>query len=128
MLPNFPKAGRMISELGIDENVKKVDGVFVWGFNKRTYIITGDMYWKLNVKEDFIEYDYPRDMSIWRNIPVPVDSAFRHWDGKARIFLLVGIQIFLSNLGSRGRKKIKSWSFSELFLFFICFIYAEKKQ
>ena len=83
MLPNFPKAGRLISELGIDENVKKVDGVFVWGFNKRTYIITGDMYWKLNVKEDFIEYDYPRDMSIWRNIPVPVDSAFRHWDGKS---------------------------------------------
>lgn len=86
MLPNFPKEGRLITELGIGENVKKVDAVFVWGFNKRTYIITGDMYWKLNGKEDYIEYDYPRDMHIWRNIPVPVDSAFQHWDGKTYFF------------------------------------------
>ena len=40
------------------------------------------MYWKLNEKEDYIEYDYPRDMSIWRNVPVPLDSAFQNWDGK----------------------------------------------
>lgn len=81
MVANFPKEGRRISELGM-KDVKKVDAVFVWDYNKRTYLITGDMYWKLNDKEDYIEYDYPRDMGIWRNVPVPVDSAFRHWNGK----------------------------------------------
>lgn len=35
------------------------------------------MYWKLNEKDEYIEYDYPRDMSIWQNVPVPLDSAFK---------------------------------------------------
>jgi len=42
--------------------------------------ITGDMYWKLNSKEDYIEYDYPRDFGIWRGVPWPLDSAF-HREG-----------------------------------------------
>lgn len=82
MVPNFPKEGRPISELGIDKEVKKIDAVFVWAYNKRTYLVTGDMYWKLNSKDNYIEYDYPRDMSIWRNVPVPLDSAFQYWNGE----------------------------------------------
>ena len=82
MVSNFPKEGRLLTELGIGKDVKKIDAVFVWAYNKRTYLVTGDMYWKLNSKDDYIEYDYPRDMSIWRNVPVPLDSAFQHWDGE----------------------------------------------
>ena len=44
---------------------------------------------------------------------------------KARIFLLVDLWEFFSDLGSRGRKKInkKAWSFSELFFFQSFFFY-----
>lgn len=83
LIPGHPKTGIPLTELGLPADVKKIDAVFVWGFNNRTYIISGDMYWKLNEKNDFIEPDYPRDMSIWRKVPVPLDSAFKYWDGKS---------------------------------------------
>ncbi|XP_052229005.1 matrix metalloproteinase-2-like [Dreissena polymorpha] len=81
MVSNFPVEGRRLTELGIGSNVKKIDAAFIWSYNKRTYLVSGDMYWKLNANQDYIEYDYPRDMSIWRNVPVPLDSAFQNWDG-----------------------------------------------
>ncbi|WAR03602.1 MMP16-like protein [Mya arenaria] len=104
MVTNFPVEGRRITELGVGKNVKKIDAVFTWPYNKRTYLVTGDMYWKLNAKEDFIEYDYPRDMSIWKNVPVPLDSAFKYWDGKT--YFLKGDQYweFYDNK-MRTRKK-----------------------
>ncbi|CAC5410458.1 MMP17 [Mytilus coruscus] len=86
LIPGHPKTGVPLTELGLPADVKKIDAVFVWGFNNRTYIISGDMYWKLNEKNDYIEPDYPRDMSIWRKVPVPLDSAFKYWDGKTYFF------------------------------------------
>lgn len=47
------------------------------------------MYWKLNDKETYIEYDYPRDMSIWQGVPLPLDSAFQHWDGKWHVTIVI---------------------------------------
>ena len=52
-------------------------------------------------------------------------------DDKAKIFLLVDLREFFSDLGSGGRKKINKkalkmtsyWSFSELFFFFFFFFY-----
>lgn len=82
LVSNFPKDGRRISELGIDRDVEKIDAVFIWGYNKRTYLVTNDMYWKLSDDDEYIEYDYPRDMGIWKGVPLPIDSAFQHWDGK----------------------------------------------
>ncbi|XP_053375435.1 matrix metalloproteinase-2-like [Mercenaria mercenaria] len=107
MVSNFPKEGRRLTELGIDKEVKKIDAVYVWAYNKRTYLVTGDMYWKLNSKDDYIEYDYPRDMSIWRNVPVPLDSAFQHWDGKT--YFLKGDQFweFYDNKMRTRRKEGK---------------------
>lgn len=81
-----PESGRPLTDFGIPADIKHLDAVFVWGFNNRTYLISGDMYWKLNLKNDYIELDYPRDMSIWRNVPTPVDAAFRYWDGKTYFF------------------------------------------
>jgi hypothetical protein len=40
------------------------------------------MYWKLNENNTRAEFDYPRDMSIWRGVPVPLDAAFKFADGK----------------------------------------------
>lgn len=104
IMSNFPVEGKLITELGIDKGVNKIDAVFVWAYNKRTYLVSGNLYWKLNAKDDYIEYDYPRDMSIWRNVPTPLHSAFQHWDGKT--YFLQGDQYweFYDNK-MRTRKK-----------------------
>ncbi|KAK6191523.1 hypothetical protein SNE40_003188 [Patella caerulea] len=86
LVSSFPTEGRPITEFGIPPDVKKIDTVFVWGFNNRTYLVSGDMYWKLDQNNTYVEYDYPRDMSIWRGVPVPVDAAFRHSNGKTYFF------------------------------------------
>lgn len=39
MVSGFPLEGKRITELGIDKNVKKIDAVFIWGYNKRTYLV-----------------------------------------------------------------------------------------
>lgn len=85
MVAGFPSEGRPITEFGIPADVKHIDTVFIWGFNQRTYLVYGDMYWKLDVNNTYVEYDYPRDMSIWRGVPVPLDAAFQYWDG---VFLI----------------------------------------
>ena len=82
MVTGFPREGRPITEFGIPADVKHIDTVFTWGFNKRTYFVSGDMYWKLDENNTYVEYDYPRDMSIWRGVPVPLDAAFQYWDGE----------------------------------------------
>lgn len=79
---HFPPEGRPITEFGIPSDVKKIDAAFVWSYNSRTYLISGDMYWKLNTENKHIEMDYPRDMSIWRKVPVDVGTAFQYNTGK----------------------------------------------
>lgn len=76
------ESGKPISDFGLPRDVDHVDASFVWGHNKRTYIIVGDMYWKLNETGRGIEtYNYPRDMSMWTGVSLPVDSAFTFTDG-----------------------------------------------
>ncbi|KAL8615296.1 hypothetical protein ACOMHN_051788 [Nucella lapillus] len=82
LVTGFPKQGLPITEFGIPADVKRIDTVFTWGFNRRTYLVSGDMYWKLNENNTMVEYDYPRDMSIWRGVPLPLDAAFQYWDGQ----------------------------------------------
>nr|BBE38633.1 matrix metalloproteinase [Pinctada fucata] len=83
---NTPKKGNPITDFGIPADIKKIDAVFIWGFNQRTYLVSGDMYWKLQEDQDYVEPDYPRDMNIWKNVPVPLDTAFQYWDGKTYFF------------------------------------------
>nr|KAG5713310.1 hypothetical protein BaRGS_007837 [Batillaria attramentaria] len=85
MVTGFPSEGRPITEFGIPADVKHIDTVFTWSFNKRTYLVSGDMYWKLDENNTYVEYDYPRDMSIWRGVPVPLDAAFKYWDGELKL-------------------------------------------
>ncbi|XP_033747762.1 matrix metalloproteinase-2-like isoform X2 [Pecten maximus] len=94
----FPPEGRPITEFGIPSDVKKIDAAFVWSYNSRTYLISGDMYWKLNTENNHIEMDYPRDMSIWRNVQVPVSTAFQYKTGpkdKGRTYFFKDDQFYL---------------------------------
>ncbi len=52
----------------------------------------GDMYWRYNEFTGHMDYDYPRDMKMWKGVPLPVDSAFQFWDGQYMLIL----QILLS--------------------------------
>ncbi|XP_055861397.1 matrix metalloproteinase-2-like isoform X2 [Biomphalaria glabrata] len=83
---NFPQEGRPLTEFNIPADVKNIDAAFVWGYNMRTYLVSGDMYWKMNDNNTFVEYDYPRDMRTWKGVPVPVDAAFKDLDGKTFFF------------------------------------------
>lgn len=80
-----PRSGKPITDFGIPQDIEKIDAVFVWGFNKRIYLISNDMYWKFKESDEYIEPDYPRDMSIWKNVPIPVDTAFK-FQGQSHIF------------------------------------------
>lgn len=82
MIVGFPKYGRNITELGLPADIKKIDAAFVWGYNMKTYFISGDMYWKYDESQSQVEWDYPRDMSMWRGVQLPVDAAFQFWDRK----------------------------------------------
>ncbi|KAH9503874.1 Matrix metalloproteinase-14 [Bulinus truncatus] len=85
-MSNFPVEGRPLTEFSIPADVKKIDAAFVWGYNMRTYLVSGDMYWKMNENNSFVEYDYPRDMRTWKGVPVPVDAAFKDLEGKTFFF------------------------------------------
>ncbi|RUS82282.1 hypothetical protein EGW08_009960, partial [Elysia chlorotica] len=78
--------GRPITDFNIPEDVKKIDAAFVWGYNNRTYLVSGDMYWKMDINNRFVQYDYPRDMGTWRGVPVPLDAAFLDEDRKTLFF------------------------------------------
>ncbi|XP_076435195.1 matrix metalloproteinase-17-like isoform X2 [Babylonia areolata] len=86
LLTGFKTEGEPLTDFGIPEDVTRIDTVFTWGFNKRTYLVSRDMYWKLNENNTYRELDYPRDMSIWRGVPESLDAALKYRDGKTYFF------------------------------------------
>lgn len=53
----------------------------VWGHNGKTYFFSGTQYWRYDESEGRVELDYPRDMSLWREVPYHIDAAFQYTDG-----------------------------------------------
>jgi hypothetical protein len=83
----YAVAGQPLTDLGLPSDIDRVDAAFVWGHNRRTYLISGNMYWKLQDSGRKVEtHTYPRDMSMWAGVPLPVDSAFTHTDGRTYFF------------------------------------------
>lgn len=82
---------RPIVDFCLPTSVEKVDAVFVWGRNRKTYIIVGDMYWKfdelISKTNCSAVSGYPRSVRrIWRGVPLPVDSAFTSFDDHTYFF------------------------------------------
>ena len=44
--PGIDPRPRDLSDFGIVSNVTKIDAVFVWGKNQKTYFFAGDQYWR----------------------------------------------------------------------------------
>lgn len=76
MVGGYFKNGKFIIDFGIFKDIKKIDVVFVWSFNKRIYLVSNDMYWKLKESDIYIELDYLWDMSIWKNVFIFIDIVF----------------------------------------------------
>ena len=67
---------RPITDFGLPYDLDHVDAVTNWGHNGRAFIFTGSIYWRLNEEETKVELDYPRDMTVWKGVPMRVDAAF----------------------------------------------------
>lgn len=70
------KIGRL-KNLGLPEDLKKIDAAFVWGYNGRTYLFADTMYWRFDETVQHVELDYPRAMDMWRGVPYGIDAAFK---------------------------------------------------
>lgn len=64
--------------LGTGINTNKVDAVFVWGYNKKTFIFSGSQYWRFWEQTGEVEGDYPRPIGehAWGGVPVNINAAF----------------------------------------------------
>ena len=46
----------------------------------------GTMYWRFDEEAEYIELDYPRDMSMWKGVPSDIDAVFQYTDKKTYFF------------------------------------------
>ena len=65
-----------LTTLGLPHDLDKVDAVTNWGHNRHAYIFAGPIYWRLDDNEKYVLIDYPRDISVWRGVPMYIDAAF----------------------------------------------------
>ncbi|XP_048509263.1 matrix metalloproteinase-2-like isoform X2 [Athalia rosae] len=77
---------RPLTDLGLPESLDKIDGAMIWGHNSRTYFFSGTMYWRFDEEENHVEWDYPRDMSMFAGVGYNIDSVFQYKDHKTYFF------------------------------------------
>ena len=70
-----------LTDLGLPQDLDKIDGAMVWGHNGKTYLFSGTMYWRFDEEAGKVELDYPRDMSMWKGVPYNIDSVFQYSNG-----------------------------------------------
>ncbi|KAF7988985.1 hypothetical protein HCN44_007295 [Aphidius gifuensis] len=79
----YPKP---LKTLGLPETLEKIDGAFVWGYNNRTYFFSGTMYWRFDESSHEVEWDYPRDISMFKGVSYNIDTVFQWKNGKTYFF------------------------------------------
>ena len=74
---------RNISSLGLPSHVDHIDAAFFWSFNRQAYLVSANLYWTLDERWNRVNtYDYPRDMTMWQGIDIPLDDAFVDLTGR----------------------------------------------
>lgn len=66
-----------IWDLGLPNNVTRIDAVFVWPKNQRTYIFAGNSFWK-SIADDDNQKDLwsgPWSVTRWHGIPFNIDGV-----------------------------------------------------
>jgi len=77
---------RSITDFGIWRNITKVDAVFVWGKNRKTYIFAGDKYWRYDDYYKTPDEGYPRNIRNWRGVPASIDGVITWTDDLTYFF------------------------------------------
>ncbi|CRL06209.1 CLUMA_CG019023, isoform A [Clunio marinus] len=63
-----------LMHLGIDRHFEKIDAIFKWYYNNRTYMFSGDEYFRLDGR--MVSRRYPKDiLRSWREV-YDIDTAF----------------------------------------------------
>lgn len=79
----FPKEGKRLVEMGFPAELNKIDAAFVWGYNGKTYFMSGDMYWKYYETPGHMAHNYPNAVSrIWKGVRLPVSAVVQYGTGK----------------------------------------------
>nr|XP_055049815.1 matrix metalloproteinase-25 [Misgurnus anguillicaudatus] len=87
-LPGYP---RPLAEWGLHTSLgevpERVDAVFVWPHNGKTYLFSGGEYWRFDEtgKERKLEDGYPKLTSVW-GIPSHPDDIIGFLDGETYFF------------------------------------------
>ncbi|XP_071645712.1 matrix metalloproteinase-2 isoform X1 [Temnothorax longispinosus] len=81
--PGYPKP---LTYLGLPAALQKIDGAMVWGHNGKTYFFSGSMYWRFDETVNYVELDYPRDMSMFAGVGNDIDAVFQWKNGKTYFF------------------------------------------
>ncbi|XP_076246166.1 matrix metalloproteinase 2 [Calliopsis andreniformis] len=81
--PGYP---RPLTTLGLPETLDRVDGAMIWGHNGKTYFFSGSMYWRFDESVNYVELDYPRDISMFAGVGNDIDAVFQWKNGKTYFF------------------------------------------
>lgn len=86
--PRQVDSGSIFSKYrGLSNDVKKIDAAFIWSGNGRTYLFSGDKYFRYDEWRQSIDSNYPRDISLnWKGITGNVDAVFEWRNGKTYFF------------------------------------------
>ncbi|XP_055384656.1 matrix metalloproteinase-2-like [Condylostylus longicornis] len=79
----YPK---LLSNLGLPNELERIDAAFIWGHNNSTYLYSGVLYWVFNEDEKKVEIYYPRDMTEWAGIGYHIKAALAYKNGKTYFF------------------------------------------
>jgi YHS domain-containing protein len=79
----------------LGSSVARIDAAFVWGANGKTYLFSGDHYWRYNEAFDMIDMGYPAKINdSWLGVPNNLDSAMTWFNGRTYFFKRNGFWIF----------------------------------
>jgi len=73
---------RPLTDFGLGDNITSLDAAFVWGKNKKTYLFSGDQYWRYDEYYRRLDSGYPRHIRNWRGVPSDIDAVITWTDGE----------------------------------------------
>lgn len=81
--------------------MERIDAAFVWGANGKTYLFSGNHYWRYNEAVGKMDMGYPAKLNeSWIGVPNNLDSAMTWINGRTYFFKGNGFWIF-DNLNIR---------------------------
>ncbi|XP_056325845.1 matrix metalloproteinase-25 [Danio aesculapii] len=91
VLPGYP---RPLSDWGMitqdGRNVARVDAAFIWAHNGKTYIFSGEEFWRFSEDRETELHQpdtgYPRNANLWKGAPSNPDDVITWGQGDAYFF------------------------------------------